>query len=223
MMKRAANWASRYSHAWVLLYFFLYLPWFGWLESRDPSHCTIVQLRLDDYIPFCEYFVVPYLLWFFYMAGGIAYLLLTQPRERFYRFAAVLFGGMTVCLVLYTFFHTGLDLRPAIDPDKNIFTWMVSQVWAVDTSTNVCPSIHCFATLTLQAGLKRAGLDRRRPAVYAACGVLSVLIVLSTVLLKQHSVLDVVCAFLLASVMHRMIYRSGPVYIPRTRLRLNRG
>ena len=222
-MQRVANLASRYSHAWVLLYFLLYLPWFGWLESRDVSRCTIVQLQVDELIPFCEYFVVPYLLWFFYMAAGIGYLLLTQPRENFYRFAAVLFGGMTVCLVIYTFFYTGLDLRPQIDPDKNIFTWMVAQVWAVDTSTNVCPSIHCFATLALQAGLKRAGLDRRHPGVFIASAVLAVLIVLSTVMLKQHSVLDVICAFLLASVMHRLVYRSRPMHMPRARLRLNRG
>ena len=33
------------------------------LEARDPAQCTIVQLSIDHRIPFCEYFIIPYLLW----------------------------------------------------------------------------------------------------------------------------------------------------------------
>lgn len=28
---------QKYKHAWVLLYGFIYLPWFFWLESRPTS------------------------------------------------------------------------------------------------------------------------------------------------------------------------------------------
>ncbi len=204
----------RYPQIWTLAYFALYLPWFALLENRSAGDCVILQLPVDRMIPFCEYFVVPYLLWFPYVGAAVAYLLLKRPRGEYYRFAGVLFGGMTVCLVLYTFFYTGLNLRPAIDPEKNVFTWLVSRVWAVDTSTNVCPSIHVYATLTVQAGLTRCGLEQRHPVIYRASGVLAVLIILSTVFLKQHSVLDVACAFLLAGVMHRAVYGVSPAYWP---------
>lgn len=213
---------SKYSQCWVLLYFFLYLPWFWLLEQRDTAHCTIVQLRIDHMIPFCEYFIVPYLLWFFFIAAGIAYLLFTQPKGDFYRFAGVLFGGMTVCLVIYSLFFTGLNLRPHIDPDKNLFTRLVAQLWAVDTSTNVCPSIHVFATMAVHAALTRCHFNLRHPVLYGVSSILSVLIVLSTVFLKQHSVLDVVCAFLLLWTMHRMIYGVAPLYVPSRRLNYQR-
>ena len=146
-MKRFANLPP----VWTLSYFAIYLPWFMALEARDPSECTIVQLHVDRMIPFCEYFVIPYLLWFFYIGAVVTYLILNRPKGEYYRFAALLFGGFTVCLILYSFFYTGLDLRPAIDPGKNIFTWMTSRVWAADTSTNVCPSIHVYATLAAQS------------------------------------------------------------------------
>lgn len=213
---------SRYPQCWVLLYFLLYLPWFYLLEQRDTSQCTIVQLRVDHMIPFCEYFIIPYLLWFFYIAAGICYMLFTQPKERFYRFTGVLFGGMTVCLILYTFFFTGLNLRPNIDVDKNLFTQLVARLWSVDTSTNVCPSIHVFATMAVQSALTQCRFDLRHPVLYRGSTVLSVLIVLSTMFLKQHSVLDVVCAFLLLWTMHRAIYGAAPVYTPSRRLTYQR-
>lgn len=213
---------SKYSHCWVLLYFFLYLPWFWLLEQRDVSKCTIIQLHIDHLIPFCEYFIVPYLLWFFYIAAGIAYLFFTLPKQSFYRFAGILFGGMTFCLVIYTFFFTGLKLRPTIDADKNVFTYLVSLLWSVDTSTNVCPSIHVFATMAVQSALTRCKFDRRHPVLYLGSTILSVLIVLSTVFLKQHSVLDVFCAFLLLWTIHRVVYGVSPVYIPNRHLTYQR-
>ncbi|MBQ3089566.1 MAG: phosphoesterase [Oscillospiraceae bacterium] len=176
----------------TLTYFLIYLPWFFLLEQRDTSQCTVIQLPVDELIPFCEYFILPYLLWFPYMALVIGYLLLTQSRAQFLRFSFLLFGGLTVCLVLYTLFHTGLALRPQLDPEKNLFTRLVSFLYLADTSTNVCPSIHTFATLTAHYALHRCGLGRRHPVLYAVSGILAALIVLSTLLLKQHSVLDAV-------------------------------
>ncbi len=211
-MSAVKRFVQTYPQVWTLCYFALYLPWFALLESRNAGNCLIIQLPVDRLIPFCAYFVVPYLLWFPYVGAALAYLMLTRPRGEYYRFAGVLFGGMTVCLALYTFFYTGLDLRPAIDPEKNIFTWLVSRIWAVDTSTNVCPSIHVYATLAVQAALTRSGLERRHPAIYQGSGILAGLIILSTVLLKQHSVLDVVCAYLLAGGMHRAVYGAAPAY-----------
>lgn len=206
---------KRYPQVWVLTYFFLYLPWFFLLEARPLRDCTIIHLPIDDLIPFCEYFIIPYLLWFLYMALSIAYFLFTLPRRDFYRFTGVLFGGMTVCLVLYTFFYTGLDLRPDIDPDKNRFTWLVSRLWEADTSTNVCPSIHTFATLACQAAFTRHGFYRKHPALYRCSALLAVSIVLSTLFLKQHSVLDAACAVLLLHGMHRLIYHTAPAYFSR--------
>ena len=201
-MKRFANLPP----VWTLSYFAIYLPWFMALEARDPSECTIVQLHVDRMIPFCEYFVIPYLLWFFYIGAVVTYLILNRPKGEYYRFAALLFGGFTVCLILYSFFYTGLDLRPAIDPGKNIFTWMTSRVWAADTSTNVCPSIHVYATLAAQSALVRCRLRDRHPICYALCSTLSISIILSTMFLKQHSVLDVLCAFALFGVIHLAVH-----------------
>ncbi len=50
---------KKYSHAWVLIYFIFYMTWFTWLEHVVTTKYTVIHLTLDDYIPFCEIFVIP--------------------------------------------------------------------------------------------------------------------------------------------------------------------
>ena len=57
---------ERNKHALLLLYFMIYLPWFGHLERTVTTHFHVIHVALDDYIPFCEYFIIPYFLWFGY-------------------------------------------------------------------------------------------------------------------------------------------------------------
>ena len=62
----------KYRHAWVLLYGLIYMPWFCYLEKRQTIH-YLIHSPLDDYIPFVEYFIIPYLLWFVFLAVTGAY------------------------------------------------------------------------------------------------------------------------------------------------------
>jgi len=48
---------ERNKHALLLLYFMIYLPWFGHLERTVTTHFHVIHVALDDYIPFCEYFI----------------------------------------------------------------------------------------------------------------------------------------------------------------------
>lgn len=57
----------KYRHAWILAYGLIYLVWFGYLEKTVRTNYHVMHVALDDYIPFCEYFVVPYFLWFAYV------------------------------------------------------------------------------------------------------------------------------------------------------------
>lgn len=64
---------KRYSHIWILSYAFIYLPWFSYLEKTVTRDYYVIHTALDDLIPFSEYFIVPYLLWFVYVAGTILF------------------------------------------------------------------------------------------------------------------------------------------------------
>ena len=73
-MDKIKNFLKKYKHATLLLYVFIYFPWFFLLEEHV-THYTPIKIWLDDYIPFCEYFIVPYLLWFAYIAVVVLYFL----------------------------------------------------------------------------------------------------------------------------------------------------
>ena len=79
-MKKLKELFKKYNHAWVLLYALIYMPWFTYLERHVTADFYLIHSPLDDYIPFVEYFIVPYLLWFVYLAVGACF-----SRTSFYR------------------------------------------------------------------------------------------------------------------------------------------
>lgn len=199
------NLLKKYGHVWVLGYFMIYLPWFFYLERTVTGGYAVMHVALDDYIPFNEYFIVPYLLWFVYVAGAVLYFFFTSKQE-YYKLCIFLFVGMTISLLVCTFFPNGTDLRVPVNPDKNVFCWLVSVIHASDTSTNVFPSIHAYNSLAVHFSVINSRELGGRPWVRRASFVLMAAICLSTVYLKQHSAIDVVGAFVLAYVMYPFVY-----------------
>ena len=105
---------------WILGYGFIYLPWFIYLEKTITKHYHVMHSVVDDYIPFNEYFVIPYFLWFAYVAVTIAYFFFVN-KEDYYRLCIFLFTGMTISLLVCTLFPNGTDFRPVIDPNKDVY------------------------------------------------------------------------------------------------------
>lgn len=201
---------EKYKHAWVFLYGLIYLPWFFYLERHVTTEFHLIHSPLDDQIPFIEYFVVPYLLWFAYIAVTVGYFFFHDKRE-FYQLCGFLFTGMTIFLVISTFYPNGLDLRPEVFPRDNIFTDMVKTLYIADTSTNVLPSIHVFNSIGAYIAIHRSDALQKHKFLEAGAFVLTVSIILSTMFLKQHSIIDVVCAFLMAAVLYFLVYAPRPV------------
>ena len=195
----------KYKHAWILSYALVYLVWFFYLEQTVTTNYHVIHVRLDDYIPFCEYFIVPYLLWFLYVSVVVLFLFFTN-KEEYYRLCIYLFSGMTISLIICTFFHNGTDFRPSLDPDKNIFTRLVSALYATDTPTNVFPSIHVYNSICIHVAVARNTLLKKYPIVQHASFVLMALICMATVFLKQHSIVDVFGGCLMAYILYFVVY-----------------
>ena len=102
---------EKYPHIWVVSYFIIYMIWFVWLESRADEPYHVIHFPLDDYIPFCEYFIIPYLLWFAYIAVVYVWLFF-HDRPNFFRYIAFIYAGMTLFLIISTLYPNGHLLRP---------------------------------------------------------------------------------------------------------------
>ena len=204
-MTRILAFVRKYKHAWLLLYAFIYLPWFCYLEKTVTRNFHVMHASLDDLIPFNEYFIVPYLLWFLYVGAAIFYFLITS-KEDYYKLCIFLFSGMTISLIICTFFRNGTDLRPVIDPDKNIFTALVAYIYRTDTCTNVFPSIHVYNSIGVHIAVARSERLRGHHLIRLGSGLLMISICMATVFLKQHSVIDLIGAVILAYVIYGIVY-----------------
>ena len=144
--ERFMAWFQKYKHGLLLLYFLIYLPWFQYLEKKVTVHFNVIHMAIDDYIPFIEFFVIPYFLWFFYIAFAMAYFFLHSTTD-WYKLCAFLFTGMTVFLIFSTIYPNGQYLRPTTFARDNICVDLVKWLYATDTPTNLFPSIHVYNSL----------------------------------------------------------------------------
>ena len=197
------NWFSRHPIWFMAFYLVFYLSVFHWLEVNITVPEVWVHCHLVDLIPFCKYAVIPYLAWFIWIPFTLFYLLWKAPRADFWRLCLPLFAGMTIALAVYVILPNGLDLRPYRVYGSDIFARIVRQLYSTDTATNVCPSIHVFNSVTLMMAYYRSRIfdEPGRRWMRPAAAVLCVSIVASTVLLKQHSCIDVLLGILLAMVL----------------------
>ena len=183
----------RYRHVLLLLYWPVFGLLFGLLERGGIQksffyvHCT-----LDDLIPFCEWFLIPYLFWFVYLAGMLVYeFFFDVPGFRRYMYFVIL--TYTFTAAVYLLWPTAQALRPSSFPRDNALTRLVIRFYGFDTNTNVCPSIHVLGSVAVSV----AAWDSPRfktPLMRAVFTFLTALISVSTLFIKQHSVLDIVLA-----------------------------
>ena len=186
------------------------MPYFMFLNKYTPTRDNITYMysKLDDIIPFCELFVIPYFLWFAYIAVGYCFFFFAS-RKEFTRLCIFLYTGMTVCLIIYTIFPNGQNLR--IDYNglgrDNILIDAISKLQGFDSSYDVFPSIHCLNSIAMHIAIhKSKRITKYRNTIVISSLVLTILIILSTVFTKQHSILDVFGAIILAVPLYIIAY-----------------
>lgn len=210
---------QKYKHAIpLLIYGIIYMTWFVWLEKNVSSHYTLIHVTLDDYIPFCELFVIPYFLWFAYVSLVVLWLFF-KDKDDYYRTCVFLFTGMTIFLIVSTLFPNGHHLRPAAMPRNNIFTLLVDCLYRTDTPTNLWPSIHVYNSLGAHFAIVRNKQLSKIRWVRNGSLILSISIILSTMFIKQHSAFDVITAFVMAAVMYGITYKYDIVMVYREHMR----
>ena len=157
---------------------------------------TYVHIPLDDKIPFLPVFIIPYVLWYLYVPFLMLYVCL-KDGNAFKKQAIVMFSGMSFCVLGFIIFPTAINFRPSAE-GNGVLLRICRIVFKYDTpSANVFPSMHCLEALGAHLTTFTAGPLKKKISLRIASAVLTVLICLSTVFVKQHSVLDVFSGCLL--------------------------
>ncbi len=178
----------RFSHLKLLLGWVFYFAAYFITENFIPREsCYAVHCALDDMIPFCEWFVIPYVLWYVLIAASLLYFAL-YDTDSFRKMMTYIIITQVVAMTVYIIFPNRQDLRPEVFPRENFLTDIVAFLYAFDTSTNVCPSLHAAYSL----GIASTWLRKKDAHVGIKIGVtvLVVLICMSICFIKQHSAVD---------------------------------
>lgn len=197
---------TNYKHSFMLLYFFIYMPWFTYLETTVVKNYHVIHMKIDDFIPFNEYFIIPYLLWFFYVAATVVFFFFKDKKE-FYQLTIFLFIGMTIFLIISTVFPNGQHLRPTTFARDNFFVDLVKQLYRTDTPTNIFPSIHVFNSIVVHISICKSIHLSKNKWLHLGSFILMSSIIMATVFLKQHSVFDVLTAILMAASLYPILYK----------------
>ena len=182
----------RFRHLLLLSGWIVYFALYFLTENLIPAdRCHVIHCALDDAIPFCEYFLIFYVGWYFLVFGALAYTLFYDV-EGFRRLQKYIMITQAAAMLVYIFYPSIQLLRPAVFPRRNVFTRILGVIYWFDTPTGVFPSLHVAYSLGILAlGLKS---ERLNPAGKTALTAAVVMICLSVCFVKQHSALDVFAA-----------------------------
>lgn len=196
--------SPEYRHLLLLIYWPVYGLTFWLLERGLTLTYHPVEVAFDAKIPFCEFFVFPYYFWFAFLFGIHVYTGL-YDIPAFKKLMYFIMITYTVTTVIYIVYPTCQNLRPTEFARDNFCVDIVKALYNFDTNTNVCPSLHVigsFAVLFTTWNCKKL----RSFKFQAVLVPLTVLISISTVFLKQHSIVDIYAALALCAVAYPFAY-----------------
>lgn len=197
----------QFSHLKLLAGWIVYFCLYFITENFIPvENCHVVHCRLDDLVPFCEYFVIFYVFWYFLIAATLLYLMFYHI-EGFRRFQIFIIVTQFTAMLIYILYPNLQDLRPEIFPRDNIFSRILGLIYAFDTNTNVCPSLHVAYSIGIaSAWLKEKDVSA---ALKTAISICAVLICASVAFVKQHSTVDIFAALPVCLLAEIIAYGKG--------------
>ena len=194
----------RFCHLKLLLGWIIYFALYFLTENLIPlENCHVVHCWLDDVVPFNEYFVIPYVFWYVLIVISLGYFALYNIKS-FRKLSIFIMITQFVAMAVYILYPNRQDLRPEVFSRENFFSWIVSLLYAFDTNSNVCPSLHVAYSLGIASvWLKEESVWNWWKAFVA---VAVFFICISVAFVKQHSVVDIFAAIPLCILAEAVVF-----------------
>ena len=181
-----------YRHLFLLLGWVGYFILYALTENLIPAEkCYPVHCALDDIVPFCEWFVIPYVSWYLLIVGSLLYFL-RYNVDSFKKMQTYIIITQVIAMAVYIIFPNRQDLRPEVFPRDNILTQLLGIIYSFDTNTGVCPSLPVAYSCGIASTWRRekSVCKKTRILITLWCAVICV----SVAFVKQHSVVDIFAA-----------------------------
>lgn len=177
-----------------LVVFILGLQAFLYFVTKNfNSSFHLIGSSLDDKIPFIKYFIYVYDSWYPFLVF-VWVLLFYFDRDKCINFIVAGLLSIIIGNFIFLFYPTTV-LRP--DIVVNDFTSLVVSItYNADVPVNCMPSMHCiFCFIPIFCLINSKIKNRYKVPI---C-IYFVLIIFSTLFVKQHVIIDVISAFIISS------------------------
>ena len=171
----------------------------GW--THGSNWC---EIEFDKHIP-----LIPWFVYFYYLTfplGIITFFMLAyKDKKAFFNLCLTLIISFAISGVIYVFFQTEFtksDFTPQTFTDK-----LVVWTWGSTNPINCFPSQHTFMALTMIiACVSGKNINKlfRILTIFIA-----IMIILSTVLIRQHFLLDIFGSLDIMGIVYGIVYISG--------------
>ena len=145
-----------------------------------------VALPLDAKIPLVPAMIVIYILSYLYW--GLSYLRIAQQeRKTVWRFFTGAYIAKIICLICFLAYPTEIVRLEVTGSD--IFSALTRLIYGLDAPNNLFPSIHYLESWLCFRGLCK--IEHMPKRIKIGAFVFTALVCASTVLVRQHYLLDI--------------------------------
>ncbi|WP_374048183.1 phosphatase PAP2 family protein [Clostridium sp. MB40-C1] len=171
---------------------------YGLLNSENRGVYSLV-CSIDKATPFLKVFVLPYLIWYPFIFLIMVYICL-KNKKVYYKILFCLDIGFIISYIIFYFFQTTVQ-RPCL-VDQDIMTKLVGIVYSNDKPFNCFPSLHVLTTYFVMKGIGKVESSKK---ITIPVNIVGILIILSTLFIKQHVIMDVIFAIVLGGIILKTV------------------
>lgn len=177
----------------------LMFPVLGWMyaltNNIENQEVYNLAMAADEAIPYLKWFALPYSVWIFYIYVCLFYFF-KKDISVYYRNLMTYAICALLCYLIYSVFQTTVARPPVIGDDP--FSWLMRYIYNRDQPYNCFPSIHCFSSYMVMRAIWTSSF-RNKWNLTLITGMSS-LIIMSTLFVKQHVIMDVLGAIFVVEV-----------------------
>jgi hypothetical protein len=175
---------------------------FYWMLNNSNRGIYNLVTDIDKATPFVSAFVIPYVLWYPFVFFMFLFLCV-KDRDIYYKTLISYDIGVIICYIIYFAFQTTVP-RPEI-VGSDIFSRLLVIIYSNDQPFNCFPSIHVLNCYLMIKAINACKVSNRKNRLIVF--LISTIIILSTLFIKQHVILDAFSAMFIGGITFNLVKR----------------
>lgn len=164
------------------------------IGKMTPFIPHLLQSTIDNKIPFISDFIYFYYSWYLIIII-IPFIYYKKDKTRFKKYIAAYQVAIIITFLFY-FLYPTMIIRPSV-PMDGISNQLTNLLYEMDNpALNCLPSMHCLICFLHILNISKC--KNMSITLKVTISLWSIVVILSTLLIKQHVIIDVIVGILLA-------------------------